>query len=72
MTPTSPVYRPTTPQGYPRPPTLAIGGMRRRNIRHTRHTRKNKATNKATRKQKGKALEEVAKLFSKIWTHKTV
>ena len=71
MTPTSPVYRPTTPQGYPRPPTLAIGGMRRRNIRHTRHTRKNNKKS-GTRKHKGKALEEVAKLFSKIWTHKTV
>jgi len=61
MPPQSPVYRPTTPEGYPRPPTLAIGG-----------TRKKKATKKGTRKQKGKALEEVAKLFSKIWTHKKV
>ena len=57
----SPIYRPTTPEGYNPKPTFAIGG-----------TRKNTKKSKGTRKQKGKALEEVAKLFSKIWTHKKV
>jgi hypothetical protein len=63
MPPLSPVYKPTTPEEgeYNPKPTFAIGG-----------TRKHKKKCKATRKQKGKALEEVAKLFSKIWAHKKV
>jgi hypothetical protein len=61
MSPTSPVYRPSTPEGYNPKSTFAIGG-----------TRKHKKKSKGTRKQKGKTLEEVAKLFSKIWTHKKV
>jgi hypothetical protein len=61
MSPTSPVYRPSTPDGYNPKPTFAIGG-----------TRKYNKKSKATRKQKGKCLEEVAKIFSKIWTHKKV
>jgi hypothetical protein len=60
MSPTSPVYRPSTPEYNPKS-TFAIGG-----------TRKHNKKPKATRKQKGKCLEEVAKLFSKIWTHKKV
>ena len=61
MPPSSPVYRPSTPEGYNPKATFAIGG-----------TRKNTKKSKLTRKQKGKALEEVAKLFSKIWAHKKV
>lgn len=60
MTPTSPVYRPSTPN---RPPTLAIGG--------TRGKGKGKGKSKnTTRKHKGNTLEEVAKIFSKIWASK--
>ena len=61
MTPTSPVYRPSTPESNSKPPTLAGG---------KRHTIKKSKKSKGTRKQKGKGLEEVAKLFSKIWANK--
>ena len=57
MTPTSPMYRPSTPNA---PPKIAIGG-----------TRKVKSKKKGTRKRKN-TLEDIAKLFSKIWTHKKV
>jgi len=55
MTPTSPVYRPSTPQG---------GG--------TRGTKGKKSKSKNTTKKikYKKTLEEVAKIFSKIWASK--
>jgi hypothetical protein len=53
MTPTSPVYRPSTP-------TPLTGG-----------TRKVSKRKKGTRKRKN-TLEDIAKLFSKIWIHKKV
>jgi hypothetical protein len=56
MTPTSPVYRPSTPQG---------GGTRR-----VKTKSKGSKLAKGTRKHKGNTLEEVAKLFSKIWASK--
>jgi hypothetical protein len=54
MTPTSPIYRPSTPT-----PKLAGG------------TRKVSKGKKGTRKRKN-TLEDIAKLFSKIWIHKKV
>lgn len=61
MPPASPVYRPSTPEEgeYNPKATFAIGG-----------TRKKTKKSKATRKQKGKGLEEVAKLFASIWKNK--
>lgn len=55
MTPTSPVYRPSTPEYNPKP---LSGG-----------TRRAKKVKKQTRKH-GKSLEDFAKLFSKIWANK--
>lgn len=57
MTPTSPVYRPSTPDTPP------LSGGKRNTIKKAKKA-------KGTRKQKGKALEEVAKIFSKIWASK--
>jgi hypothetical protein len=80
MPPTSPAYRPLTPnQGEYNPKaTFAIGGTRK--VKHTKGTKARNPSNprnpskhrNPTRKHKAKALEEVAKLFSKIWTSKKV